>query len=243
MRQGRNRALQEFRLADEMPFCREEDELEEITSALNHVMVRRVDQSLLRAKRRRIQSRRQIENKEIDEVIAKSLLRLCNAVQDCFTGAHQAAVVRKRTTARRIERTSRESRSKQVVRKRVLQEAQMRTQMRQNRIERDLEAEIRKTTATAIATKQGEVQARKTDRGRRLLDVAEQEFDRIARLEEETTAAAFGRRCAIARQRTAQRRTAHREDVSRSMAALRRGMDHLDSATDAMLHRRFRIDT
>lgn len=243
MRVGRNRALQEFRLADEMPFCKEEGDIEEITNALDHLMVRRVDQSMLQAKRRRIQSKRVIEKKEIDDVVVKSLLRLCNAVQDCFAFEHQAAVVRNKAVTRKITRTARETKSKQILRKRILEETQTRTMLRQQKIEHDIEEKIKEATAIAIANRKEEVRSNKREKDRRLLDVAEQEFNRIAQFEEEETEKKNRTKRIAKRAQVSQKRQQHRDDVSKSLATLRMGMDKLDSAADAMLSRRFQIRT
>ena len=243
MRHGRDRALQEFRLVDEMPFCKEEDGIEEITSALNNLMMRRVDQSMLNAKKRRIQSRKQIEQMEIDDVVVKSLMRLCNAVQDCFAMEHQASLVRTQATSRRIAKTARESKAKQLFRKKVLEETQRRTVMRQKKIEHDVEQKIQEATQIAIANRKEEVRAQRKERDRRLLDVAEQEFNRIARYEDEDAEKKFTERRVMKKARIDKKRKEHRDDVSKSLATLRRGMDQLDSAADAMLSRRFVIKT
>ena len=243
MRYGRDRALQEFRLVDEMPFCKEEDGIEEITSALNNLMLRRVDQSMLNAKRRRLQSRKQIEPMEIDDVVVKSLMRLCNAVQDCFAMEHQASVVRTKATSRRIAKTARESKAKQLFRKKVLEETQRRTVMRQKKIEHDVEEKIKEATQIAIANRKEEARVQRKEKDRKLLDIAEQEFNRIARYEEEETDKIFKERRAVKKAQICKRRQEHRDDVSKSLATLRRGMDQLDSAADAMLSRRFVIKT
>ena len=243
MRSGRDRALQEFRLVDEMPFCKEEKGVEQITSALENLMMRRVDQQLLNAKRRRLQSRKTVEPKEIDDVVVRALQHLCNAVQDCFAMEHQAAVVRNRVTSRRITKTARESKSKQIFRKKVLEETQRRTVIRQKKIERDIEEKIREATAIAIANRKEEVKAQRKEKDKRLLEVAEQEFNRIVRYEDEKSEKKFNEERVAHHAQICKQRRDHREDVKKSLATLRRGLDELDSAADAMLSRRFVIKT
>lgn len=243
MRAGRDRALQEFRLADEMPFCKEEGDIEEITKALDRLMVRRVDQSMLQAKRRRIQSKRVIEKKEIDDVVVKSLMRLCNAVEDCFAFAHQAAVVRNKAVTRKISKTARETKAKQIFRSRLLEETQTREKLREQKVDRELEAKIKEATAIAIANRKEEVRASKREKDRRLLDIAEQEFNRISQFEAEETDEKNRKRRIAKRAQVVQRRQEHRDNVSKSLSTLRKGMDKLDSAADAMLSRRFVIRT
>lgn len=241
MRSGRNQALEEFRLVDEMPFCPEESDLEELTSALDQLMVRRVDQNLLNNKRRRIQSRKTIEKKEIDDVVVKSLMRLCNAVQDCFTYEHQVKVIQKQATTRKIVRTQRESKSKQIYRKRILDEAQQRTKLRKVKIVNTVKNKIEEATAQAIAARQEEVRAQKKEKGHKLLEVAEQEFNRISEYEAETTEKKQQTRRVQSKARVSMRRQQHRDNVHQSIQTLRHGLDELDSAADAMLNRRFVI--
>ncbi|KAK8899518.1 hypothetical protein M9Y10_001834 [Tritrichomonas musculus] len=241
MRVGRNLALQEFRLADEMPFCREENGMEDITSALDHLMVRRVDINMLNNKRRRLSSKRQIEKKEIDDVVVKALMRLSNAVQECFSYDHQAKVVRNKATSRKISRNVRESKSKQIFRKRILEETQTRTLLRQKKIEHDVETKIKEATAQAIANRQEEMRARKKKSNKPMLDIAEQEFDRIARIEQEEELNRQKRNRISSKARVNEKRKRQRETVAQSLSRLRKGMDNLDSAADAMLNRRLVI--
>jgi aminopeptidase N len=241
MRQGRDRALKEFRLVDEMPFCRAEGDIEEITSALNNVMVRRVDQGLLQAKRRRLASRKPLDQKEIDDVIVKALMRLSGAVQDCMAYEHQADVVTRTATSRRISRTVRDSKAKQLFRRKVLEETQTRTMLRQKRIERDIEAKVNEAAAAAVATRKEEVRSNKRERDRKLLSVAEQEFVRRVELNEEAAATKSRNRRIAKRASVDLKRREHRADVGQSLTTLRRGLDQLDSAADAMIHRRFVI--
>ncbi|OHT03633.1 hypothetical protein TRFO_28958 [Tritrichomonas foetus] len=241
MRRGRNIALQEFRLVDEMPFCPEESGMEDITSALDQLMIRRVDNSILNNKRRRLQSRKQIEKKEIDDVVVKALMRLSNAVQDCFAFEHQAKVVKNKVTSRKITRNVRESKSKQLFRKKILEETQTRTVLRQRKIQHDVENKIREATATAIANRQEEIRSSRKERSHNMLQIAEQEFERIARIEEEDALKKQRSNRISSKARVVEKRKVQKESVAKSLATLRRGMDNLDCAADAMLNRRLVI--
>jgi hypothetical protein len=239
MRQGRNRALKEFRLADEIPFCREEGDIEEITSALDNIQKRRVDQGMLQAKRRRLASKPVIENKEIDDVIVKSLVRLCTAVQDVFSYEHQADIVSRRACAQKVGRAARDSKAKQLFHRKILEETQQRTHLRQQKMELEIEAKMKEAAAAAIASRREEVRSSKRERDRELLGIAEQEFARKIRLDEEAAERENKNRRIARRADIDVKRKQHLEDVDRSLKTLRRGMDHLDSAADAMINRRF----
>jgi hypothetical protein len=239
MRQGRNRALKEFRLADEIPFCREEGDIEEITSALDNIQRRRVDQGMLQAKRRRLASKAVIESKEIDDVIVKSLVRLCTAVEDVFSYEHQADVVSRRACAQKVGRAARESKAKRIFRRKVLEETQQRTRLRQQKIELDIEAKMKEAAAAAIASRKEEVRSSKRERDRELLDIAEQEFVRNIRLDDEVAEKENKTRRIARRADVEIKRRQYRDDVDKSLKTLRRGMDQLDSAADAMINRRF----
>ena len=243
MRRGRDLALREFNLASEVPVCEQECGIEELTSALDRVLMKRVDQGMLRAKKRRLQSKQPVQANPMDEILVKSLMRLCGAVEDCFAYAHQAAIVRNKATERRVSRAVRESKAKQLFRKKVLEETQLRTKQRQFRIEHNLEAKIREATAAAIANRKEEVRAQRRKRDNRLLEVAEQEFRRISQFEEDRSNRRFSKRRAAKRAQVSQRRVQHREDVAKSLAQLRKGLDQLDAAADAALARRFHINT
>jgi hypothetical protein len=239
MRQGRNRALKEFRLADEIPFCREEGDIEEITSALDNIQKRRVDQGMLQAKRRRLASKPVIENKEIDDVIVKSLVRLCTAVEDVFSYEHQADIVSRRACAQKVGRAARDSKAKQLFHRKILEETQQRTHLRQQKMELDIEAKMKEAAAAAIASRREEVRSSKRERDRELLGIAEQEFARKIRLDKEAAERENKNRRIARRADIDVKRKQHLEDVDRSLKTLRRGMDHLDSAADAMINRRF----
>ena len=121
----------------------EEVRIEDLTSALDRVLSKRVDSQLLRGKKRRLQSRKPPDQKPIDDVIVKSLMRLTGVVEDCFTFEHQASLTQRKAVQRQVGRTVRESKAKQLFRKRILEETQARTKQRQMQIERTLETKIR----------------------------------------------------------------------------------------------------
>ena len=75
------------------------------------------------------------------------------------------------------------------------------------------------------------------------MEVAEQEFNRITRFEDEESEKKFNEKRVARRAQVCKARRDHRDDVKKSLATLRRGMDQLDSAADAMLSRRFVIKT
>jgi hypothetical protein len=106
-------------------------------------------------------------------------------------------------------------------------------------IERGIEERIKEATAAAIATRKEEVHASKRERDRKLLDLAEQEFARRVELDNEAASEESKTRRVAKRAAVDLRRKEHREDVTKSLKTLRRGMDHLDSAADAMINRRF----
>ena len=235
--------MREFNLANEVPICEQEYGIEELTSALDRVLMKRVDQGMLRAKKRRLQSRQPVQSNPMDEILVKSLMRLCGAVEDCFAYAHQAAMVKNKATERRVSRAVRESKAKQLFRQKVLEETQLRTKQRQFRIEHNLETKIREATAVAIANRKEVVRAQRKKKNTRLLEVAEQEFRRISQFEEDKSNRKFNKQRAAKRARISQKRVQHREDVAKSLAQLRKGLDQLDAATEAMLARRFHVDT
>lgn len=243
MRAGRDLALQEFGLTEEMPFCPEETGMEDITSALDNLMVRRVDINLLNNKRRRLSSRKQIDKKEIDDVIVKALMRLTNTVEECFAYEHQAKIVRNKVTSRKISKNLRESKSKQIFRKRILEETRTRTKLRQYKIQHDVETKIKEATAQAIANRQEEIRAQKNKSKKGQLEIAEQEFHRIAQMEKEDELNRQKRNRISSRARVVEKKKLQRENVASSLRRLRRGMDNLDSAADAMLNRRLVIKT
>jgi hypothetical protein len=100
---------------------------------------------------------------------------------------------------------------------------------------------VNEAAAAAIATRKEEVRAEKKEKDRKLLSVAEQEFARQVELEEEEAAARNRNRRIAKRASIDLKRREHRADVAQSLRTLRRGMDQLDSAADAMINRRFAI--
>ena len=241
MRRGRDQALWEFHLVDEVPVCNEEVRIEDLTSALDRVLSKRVDSQFLRGKKRRLQSRKPPDQKPIDDVIVKSLMRLTGVVEDCFTFEHQASLTQRKAVQRQVGRTVRESKAKQLFRKRILEETQARTKQRQMQIERTLETKIRDATAIALANRREENRERTNKTDRMSLDVAEQEFQRIVQFEDDRSRARFERKRIAKKARICQKRRQHRDDVVRSLTELKKGLDKLDSAADAMLNRRFGI--
>ena len=56
---------------------------------------------------------------------------------------------------------------------------------RQNKIKHNVEKKIKEAAGTAIANRQEEMRTHRKEKKYDMLQIAEQEFDRIARLEEE----------------------------------------------------------
>ena len=181
------------------------------------------------------------KKKEIDDVVVKALMRLSNAVQECFAYEHQAKIIKTKVTSRRISRNARESKSRQLFRKRVLEESQARAMTRQNKIKHNVEMKIKEAAGTAIANRQEEMRTHRKEKKYDMLQIAEQEFDRIARLEEEEADKKQKRERISSKARCLEKRKIQKENVAKSLATLRRGHDNLDSATDAMLNRRIII--
>lgn len=243
MRKQRDLALQEFQLAEEMPFCAEEGELEEITAALSNIVVRRVDQNLLQKKKRRVGSTKVVEIKPIDESITKALMRLCNVVQDCIAVEHKISQNQKQIATMKVNRVARESKAKQIKRGRVLDEIQTRTRLRQDRIARDVQQKMQAAAATSIANREP---GRKPDtrrQERETLRATENLYNDLYQLEKETDNQKRIRKSTARHEKAKSQLRREREIVDESIRTLRSGMDKLDSAADAALNRRFAIRT
>jgi hypothetical protein len=242
MREGRDQALRDFRLVDEMPFCREETLIEDITSCLDRVRKRRVDQGILQRKKRRFISKPGLEKKAIDDVIVKLLMRFCNAVEDCFSFEHQAANLRKQATARRISRTVRDSKAKQLYRRKILNEVESRTGLRQRRIESAAEAKIHESTAAAISTRHEILRASKEDKTREILGQTEDAFMKVVEHEDASKQQKINQARIARRAKIDLQRKLDRERLVGYREKLRRHMDVLDSAADRQVVRLFGTD-
>ena len=241
MRNRRNQALRDFKLSDEMPFCPEETEMEEITSYLDNIAVRRVDKGLYDNKKRRLQSKRKIEKKEIDDVLVKALLRLSNAVSDCFAYEHLAIQAQKNATAMKVAKTAREQKANQLARARLHDEIRRRTYLRKDMIEKAVEREIEKHAAKAIKAREEEALADRREHNKKVLVIAEDNFLQDMRDEKEAIEQIQReKRMSKHAQRNAEN-IQKRENILSALKKLRNGMDQLDSQADKMIHHRIVI--
>ena len=241
MRNRRDQALRDFKLADEMPFCPEENEMEEITSYLDNIAIRRVDKGMLDNKKRRLQSKRKIEKKEIDDVLVKALLRLSNAVSDCFTYEHLAIQAQKNATAMKINKTAREQKANELARARLHDEIKRRTFLRKNMIEKAVEREIQKHAAKAIKAREEEAIADKREHNKKILNIAEDNFVQNLRDEnDEIEEIKHKQHIYKHAQRNAENQM-KREQILSALKNIRYGMDQLDSQADKMVHHRLVI--
>ena len=241
MRNRRNQALKDFQLADEMPFCPEENEMEEITSYLDNVAIRRVDKGLLDNKKRRLQSKRKIETKDIDEVLMKALLRLSNAVSDCFAYEHLAVQAQQQAIAMKVQKTAREQKANQLARARLHDEIRRRTYLRKDMIEKTVEKEIKKNAAKAIKAREEDALAERKRANKKVLNIAEDNFLKdMSDEKEEIETLQRNRRMFKHAQRNAENQQ-KRENIVEALKKLRYGMDQLDSQADKMVHNRLII--
>ena len=236
---GRDKALRMFELDTQMPKWSPEEEVERITSELNDVYLRKVDNFILQSRKRRLDSRPDTKPKEIDEVIVKSLARLCNSVDDIISFEHQAQITKSKATSRSITRNVRDTKANQLARKKILEETQERTRLRQNKIYRKTEKRIRKAASNTVAKKHEIVKTRKLPvKDSNILTIAEIEFDRIIKLEEDETRKSQMKKRIATKAKVAERRQLQKDNIASNLRKLRQGMDRLDSAADASLHRR-----
>lgn len=238
MRQGRNRALKEFGLADEMPFCPQEDEAEFLTAALAPCTVRKVDNELYKEKKRRLNSKAPNDVLEIDAMMIKALNRLLFAVEDCITLDTRVKLNQAKAAQRNVLKTVRESKSKQLFKQKVLDETQQRTRARRNAIQREVQQKIDETAAAAVASRKEELRERRRPKRKGIYDDVERDFLRISQLQKETEDDIYHRRMVRKKAQVERKRRDRNESIKESLRTLREGMDQLDSAASAMLNRR-----
>ncbi|KAH0787087.1 hypothetical protein GPJ56_009085 [Histomonas meleagridis] len=228
-----------FELDAQMPNWSPEDEVELVTNELSNVYMRKVDNFIFQSRKRRLDSRPNAKPKEIDEVIVKSLARLCNSVDDIISFEHQAQITKLKATSHSITRNVRDMKAKQLARKKILEETQERTRLRQDKINRKTEKRIQKAAANAIAKKQDTIKPKKANTNdTNILTIAEIEFDRIIKLEEDETRKSQMKKRIVTKAKVEENRKMKRDDIVSNLRKLRQGMDRLDSAADASLHRR-----
>lgn len=235
-RNQRNKALKDFNLVDEMPFCAEENDMEKITSYLDNVAIKRVDKNLLDNKKRRIQSKRRIERLEIDDVVVKALMRLTNAVTDCFTYERQANTAKQQATQRKVVKTVREQKANQLARQRLHEEMQRRTMLRQNMINRSVQERIKEEAVSAIKAKEEDALAQRQKANKKVLLIAEDNFERDMRDEADQIEEIQRKRRIQKHAQVDFQRKSQRDQLVASLYKLRSGMDQLDSQADKMVH-------
>lgn len=238
LRDRRDDALRSFDLVDEMPYNRNEHELEEITQNLERPAVNRVDTGIYKVRRRRFNAKRKLEEKEIDEVVIKALLRLANAVGDCFTYEHQAINAHQVAISRKVARAVRESKAKDIFKSKVYDEMRIRTRLRQEKIDREKVERENIRAKKRMIEREEDLRASKKSHNKKVLELAEYDFARIAAIEQEQ----IREQQKIKRLQKAQSVKADRqmkqEKLLNDLRRLRTGMDYLDSAADAMINRR-----
>jgi len=238
MRQRRNEALQALGLENEIPFCPEEGDMELLTNSLDNIYIRRVDANLYNVRKRRLGSRKIIEQKDIDDVVVKALLRLNNAVSDCFSLKHQTNVNRQITAMRKIRKDSRDRKAKEILNSKVLEEAQIRTKIRNDKIEMENAKRIKQTAAKVIKEREEEIKMQLRAKNKKVLETAEHEYEAIAQAEADENEENRRMRKLLRKNEAEIRRKEQREEIQNSIAQIRRGLDLMDSALDKGLIRK-----
>ena len=239
MRTKRDEAIRDFQLMDDMPFCPDEYEMEELTSALDNIVIRRVDRNMYNKKQRRLNSTRVIEQKPMDDAIVKALLRFSNTIQDCMASSHQIKVVSNKTSTLKMSRTARETKAKQISLQKVQDETKRRTELRKDKIRRKVLQKMQDAAQREIYARQ---QVEKDDRKKQQeekIKYTEEEMLRITQMDEDDYNKKVESQKIARKAHIEQRRKYQKADVQQSLNQLRLAMDQLDCAADAMVNRRF----
>ena len=235
MRNNRNQSLEELGLIDDIPFSPEENDLELLTNNLENFYVRKIDLNLLTNKKKRLMNKKKIEQKDIDLVVLKSLLRLNNAVSDCLTYKHQKNLTEQQTIMRKISRDNREKKAKDLFKTKILEETQKRTLIRENKIKEEKEKRIKEITSELIKNREEEIKIKKIKKNKKDLEFIENNFEQIINIENEKFEKLFKNKKTLNKSKIIQKRNLYKENIENSLKELRKGLDILDSVTEKNL--------
>ena len=238
MRSERSKATEELGLEK----CTERDDVEiqmvDYTKHLEDETQNKVDDQVLKTKKKRLGSKPKITEHEVDEFLIKALRNLASAVEDCLGYEAKISQLNKRIVSLQATRAVRVKKEQDLFSERVKKEVQDRTTQRRRFLEKGQQKSVEKKVKQYAHDEAREKRIERKELERKTLQISEHMFREKDRMVEEIQNEEMRAKNLRFAETQRKKKIKRQESIRESMLGIREYMQLLDNQTDAYIHRK-----